>query len=170
MKQILILKFRIRSRLFLHVTTGSGPQIQQKSVAFLIFFVRNIYWPLTKVCKIFFWAVALFLGKRFFFGVISGRGFSKVLIRIRWIWSRIPKLWLKVEMLGPTGLHAVADIYCDCCKTTLGYHLLNILYKICRKALSIPTTIENSFSPYIQSGAILWIRLSLAVSLTKSRV
>lgn len=29
-----------------------------------------------------------------------------------------------------TGLHAVADIYCECCKTTLGWKYVSSLFKI----------------------------------------
>lgn len=29
-----------------------------------------------------------------------------------------------------TGLHAVADIYCECCKTTLGWKYVSILIHI----------------------------------------
>lgn len=37
-----------------------------------------------------------------------------------------------------TGLHAVADIYCECCKTTLGWKYVShsLLYTFCDKCVS----------------------------------
>lgn len=32
------------------------------------------------------------------------------------------------ERLLLTGLHAVADIYCECCKTTLGWKYVTVFY------------------------------------------
>jgi hypothetical protein len=34
-----------------------------------------------------------------------------------------------------TGLHAVADIYCECCKTTLGWKYVSVLAQLCHQCV-----------------------------------
>lgn len=59
-----------------------------------------------------------------------------------------------------TGLHAVSDIYCECCKTTLGWKYVSIVKEIIYRLLNCKKTLARE----IHSLASEWRPLRFDVS------